>query len=217
MKTKLLLLITLMMVTTAVMGQTRRKRVVGNVQQSGQVQQPAQQQPVQQQQSVQQQPVQQQQPKAADRSVDEKFAQVLKCAEQGDVDAIRTAAVSFLRAKNLKDAYYWYEIGATKGDPHCLYMMGFAYEGNEVVAADPVKSFTCFKQAAEKGNPTCQAQVAYRYFYGDGVEQDYSQAAYWFEKAIAQGSENDPEDLASYQEMLAKAKKRAELKAKLKK
>jgi TPR repeat protein len=215
MKTKLLLLITLMMVTTAVMGQTRRKRVVGNVQQSGQVQQPAQQQPVQQQQSVQQQPVQQ--PKAADRSVDEKFAQVLKRAEQGDVDAIRTAAVSFLRAKNLKDAYYWYEIGATKGDPHCLYMMGFAYEGNEVVAADPVKSFTCFKQAAEKGNPTCQAQVAYRYFYGDGVEQDYSQAAYWFEKAIAQGSENDPEDLASYQEMLAKAKKRAELKAKLKK
>ena len=215
MKTKLLLLITLMMVTTAIMGQTRRKRVVGNVQQSGQVQQPAQQQPVQQQQSVQQQPVQQ--PKAADRSVDEKFAQVLKRAEQGDVDAIRTAAVSFLRAKNLKDAYYWYEIGATKGDPHCLYMMGFAYEGNEVVAADPVKSFTCFKQAAEKGNPTCQAQVAYRYFYGDGVEQDYSQAAYWFEKAIAQGSENDPEDLASYQEMLAKAKKRAELKAKLKK
>ena len=215
MKTKLLLLITLMMVTTAVMGQTRRKRVVGNVQQSGQVQQPAQQQPVQQQQSVQQQPIQQ--PKAADRSVDEKFAQVLKRAEQGDVDAIRTAAVSFLRAKNLKDAYYWYEIGATKGDPHCLYMMGFAYEGNEVVAADPVKSFTCFKQAAEKGNPTCQAQVAYRYFYGDGVEQDYSQAAYWFEKAIAQGSENDPEDLASYQEMLAKAKKRAELKAKLKK
>ena len=143
----------------------------------------------------------------------------LKSAEQGNAASQGSVADFYLDGdvipKNEEKAYYWYQKAAAQNEVHSLVMMGYAYEGKGIIPADPVKSFECFKKAAESGNVTGECQVAFRYFYGDGVTQDYGQAAYWFDKAIAHG--DDPEEVAYWKEMSDKAKLRQQIKDKQKK
>lgn len=143
----------------------------------------------------------------------------LKSAEQGNA-ASQSAVGDMYKdgkgtEKNEEKAYYWYQKGAEQNEPHCLVMMGYAYEGKGIIPADPVKSFNCFKKAADMEYDTAMPQVAFRYFYGDGVAQDYGQAVYWFEKIIARGG--DPEDVEYWKELSAKAKMRQQIKNKQKK
>lgn len=42
---------------------------------------------------------------------------------------------------------------------------------------------------AQAGNADAQYEIGYRYYYGEGLEQDYSIAYKWFEKAAEQGIE----------------------------
>ena len=143
----------------------------------------------------------------------------LKSAEQGNAASQGAVGAYYLNGvvvpKNEEKAYYWYQKGAAQNDVHSLVMMGFAYEGKGIIPEDPVKSFECFKKAAELGSDMAEPQVAFRYFYGDGVAQDYGQAAYWFEKCIARGG--DPEDIQYWKEFLDKAKMRQQIKDKQKK
>lgn len=143
----------------------------------------------------------------------------LKSAEQGNAASQSAVGDMYLDGKgtekNEEKAYYWYQKGAEQNEPHCLVMMGSAYEGEGIIPADPVKSFNCFKKAADLDYETALPQVAFRYFYGDGVAQDYGQAAYWFDKSIAKGG--DPEDVQYWKEMSAKAKMRQQIKDKQKK
>ncbi|MBR1545340.1 MAG: sel1 repeat family protein [Prevotella sp.] len=143
----------------------------------------------------------------------------LKSAEQGNAASQRSVGDMYLAGsgteKNEEKAYYWFQKGAEQNEPHCLVMMGYAYEGKGIIPADPVKSFNCFKKAADMEYDTAMPQVAFRYFYGDGVAQDYGQAVYWFEKIIARGG--DPEDVEYWKELSAKAKMRQQIKNKQKK
>lgn len=58
-------------------------------------------------------------------------------------------------------------------------------------AADPqpnrVPTVKELQQAAEKNNPVAQNNLAVKYATGDGVKQDYKEAAKWYEKAGEQG------------------------------
>jgi hypothetical protein len=45
----------------------------------------------------------------------------------------------------------------------------------------------CWRRAAEQGDASAQEELATAYFWGDGVEQDHSEAAKWFLKAAEQG------------------------------
>lgn len=44
--------------------------------------------------------------------------------------------------------------------------------------------------AAEQGNPIAQYVLGTRFEHGEGVEQDYQQAQYWYRKAANQGDRN---------------------------
>jgi TPR repeat protein len=52
------------------------------------------------------------------------------------------------------------------------------YDPNDLIAV---------QNAAEQGNPHAQTDLGVRYADGEGVEQDYEQAVYWYEKAAEQG------------------------------
>ena len=47
--------------------------------------------------------------------------------------------------------------------------------------------FIRFKNLAEQGDASSQTNLGYCYATGQGVEQDYSQAVYWYKKAAEQG------------------------------
>ena len=49
------------------------------------------------------------------------------------------------------------------------------------------EDFALTKEAAEQGNASSQFQLGYMYTVGQGVEQNPTQAVYWFEKAATQG------------------------------
>ena len=48
-------------------------------------------------------------------------------------------------------------------------------------------AFTLFSAAAEQGHMNAQFKVGYAYDAGQGIAQNYSKAAYWYEKAATQG------------------------------
>src|ERR1700739_1367119 len=48
---------------------------------------------------------------------------------------------------------------------------------------DEQEALKWFRKAAEQGNPDAEAELGVRYQDGEGIEQNYVQAAYWFRKA----------------------------------
>lgn len=56
-------------------------------------------------------------------------------------------------------------------------------------------AFPLYMAAAEQGSATAQAEVAHSYFHGYGVAQNHQQAAFWYEKAAAQGDAYSQEKL----------------------
>lgn len=50
---------------------------------------------------------------------------------------------------------------------------------------------------AKSGNLKAQFELAFCYYDGDGVEQSYSKATYWFEKAAKQGNASSQYNLGS--------------------
>lgn len=59
--------------------------------------------------------------------------------------------------------------------------------------------------AAQQGIANAQLNVGFLYHYGQGVEQNYEEAARWYEKAIKQGKEEAAFKLALITPKLHKA------------
>jgi TPR repeat protein len=59
---------------------------------------------------------------------------------------------------------------------------------------DPVPEL---KAAAERGDPSSQFNLGWRFETGNGVEQDYAKAAYWFQKAAEQGDPSAQNNLGT--------------------
>ena len=46
----------------------------------------------------------------------------------------------------------------------------------------------CPREAAEAGDPDAELRLASMYYRGEGMEQDYREAAKWYRKAAEQGN-----------------------------
>ena len=57
------------------------------------------------------------------------------------------------------------------------------FEGKNNIKKDYLKALSLYKQAAKQGNCKAQYMIGYMYHNGLGVEKDYREAFYWFEKA----------------------------------
>jgi len=110
--------------------------------------------------------------------------------------------------KDLKQAIYWYEqaeehgyaeaafrlghcyangLGVTKNDEQAIYWYEkAANQGYQ--AAKSVLSVYKLRIDAEQGKAFAQNSLGDRYFFGEGVQQDFRQAVYWYEKAANQGN-----------------------------
>jgi len=64
-----------------------------------------------------------------------------------------------------------------------LYYLGTVYGRANTDLLDYNMAFLCFNTSAELGNYESTLALARMYYYGHGVEQDYNQAAYYYEKA----------------------------------
>lgn len=53
---------------------------------------------------------------------------------------------------------------------------------------DFTAAFSAFKKAAEQGDARAQVDLGYMYYNGQGITQDYQQAAYWMRRAAEQGN-----------------------------
>jgi len=73
---------------------------------------------------------------------------------------------------------------AEKGVPEAQFWLGVALEQNLWFGVtDKQEALKWYKCAAEGGLPDAENELGVRYQVGDGVEQNYVQAAYWFRKA----------------------------------
>lgn len=80
---------------------------------------------------------------------------------------------------------------AAGGHIMAAFLVGHMYKsGNGLIKSDRL-AFSYFLQAAKGGHPAAQLQTALYYYYGDeeaDIEQDYAEAANWFDKAALQFS-----------------------------
>jgi TPR repeat protein len=73
---------------------------------------------------------------------------------------------------------------AEKGVPEAQFWLGVAFEQNLWFGVtDKQEALRWYQRAAEGDLPDAENELGARYQDGDGVEQSYVQAAYWFRKA----------------------------------
>jgi TPR repeat protein len=140
-----------------------------------------------------------------------------KAAEQGDVVSQEELAVMYDNGQGLPQdhslAAIWWRKAAEQGDPSSQYNLGIAYYRGQGLPQDYAQAIIWFRKAAElrqgeiAGAPersrkimegtTADAQSALgeAYAYGNGVAQDYGQAAAWYRKAADLGNAYAQRDL----------------------
>jgi uncharacterized protein len=73
---------------------------------------------------------------------------------------------------------------AEKGVAEAQFWLGVAFDQHLWFGVtDEQEALKWFRRAAEQGNPDAEDELGVRYQDGDGIEQNYIQAAYWFRKA----------------------------------
>jgi TPR repeat protein len=73
---------------------------------------------------------------------------------------------------------------AERGVPEVQFWLGVAFEQNLWFGVtDKHEALKWYTRAAESGQPDAENELGVHYQQGDGVEQSYVQAAYWFRKA----------------------------------
>ena len=131
-----------------------------------------------------------------------------KSAELGYEKALYLAGI-LNRKSNPQQAFKYMQAAASEGNAKALYMLGMYYFSGVGTSQDLVKSFQLTQQAAEKGCVSAYSNLGNKYALGMGVDQDVQAASYWFEKAIAE--ETDEESLKEIQSDLISFMGRVEL------
>jgi hypothetical protein len=105
-------------------------------------------------------------------------------ANATDDDAARSALDGMVT-----DVPVW-EVGADKGWPEAMFLLGLCHRYGVGVARDFVRAAEWFRKAADQGNARGQFSLGVCYLDGKGVAQDYAEAVKWFRKAAEQGNAN---------------------------
>jgi TPR repeat protein len=73
---------------------------------------------------------------------------------------------------------------AEKGVPEAQFWLGVAFDQRFWFGVtDEQEALRWFRKAAEQGSPDAEDTLGVHYEVGEGVEQDYGKAAYWFRRA----------------------------------
>lgn len=113
-----------------------------------------------------------------------------RSAELGFAKAQYTAGI-LSRKSNPQLAFKYMEAAADDGNPEALHMLGIFYISGVGTNQDIEKSFRYTQKAAENGFVGAFAKLGNMYALGMGVDQDVQAASFWFEKAIAEDSDEE--------------------------
>ena len=92
-------------------------------------------------------------------------------------------------AVNRQEAIKWLTLSAIQGDALAQFNLAACYDltifrdGKDIALAEK-----WYRKAAEQEQPLAQFALAEMYRVGDGVPQDYTEAARWYLKAAAHGN-----------------------------
>ncbi|MCL2363747.1 MAG: sel1 repeat family protein [Defluviitaleaceae bacterium] len=131
---------------------------------------------------------------------DDETNELVAKAEAGDADAQHRMSEYFYKIRKYKQTLKWVTKAAEQGHIEAQRALGDYYGGGEaecsgalaihgirqIIAPDYKKSVLWLTKAAEQGMADAQYYMGIRYWYGDGVVQDYNQAAQWFAQAAQQ-------------------------------
>jgi uncharacterized protein len=133
-----------------------------------------------------------------------------KAAEQGFANAQTDLALMYLDGlgvpKDQNEARKWLHLAAAQGNGQALNVLAALDRGGPpkarqepaidafeqgrklYVAGDKAGALRPFLLAAQAGNSQAQIQIGYQYEYGEGVPQNYVQAAQWYARAANLGA-----------------------------
>ena len=124
----------------------------------------------------------------------------LKQAKRGNPESQHRMGQFYSEEKtehqDYREAVYWYQLSAKQGNHRSQLELGRIFDSGKIQGQN-TKSLAIgwYQKLAEDGYPAAQCILGKKYFWGDGVEENRREAAKWFTKAAAQGSEEAAEYL----------------------
>ena len=86
--------------------------------------------------------------------------------------------------KDSKEAFKWWQIGASKGDERCLTYLGFCYHMGDGVEQNNIEAKKCWEQASKKGSNGAHYNLGVLYENGWGVSKNLNKALNYYKKNI---------------------------------
>ena len=130
----------------------------------------------------------------------ELVVQLLRRAEQGDVEAQFNLGLMSLSGKGVPQNYIeaanWYRKAAEQGHAEAQNSLGEIYAKGIGVPQDDAEAVKWFRKAAEQG-PVWAHKLGLRYATGWDVPEDDTEAVKWYRKAAEQGDALAQFDLGS--------------------
>ena len=113
--------------------------------------------------------------------------QLRQKALMGDLDAQCDLAETYDegRPRNLKKAFYWYNIAAERGNHHALNNLAYLYEHGRGISKNRKKAIYYYKKASNKGNVIATANLGVLMY----EDRKYRRAKMYLEQALASGDE----------------------------
>lgn len=118
-------------------------------------------------------------------------------AEKGNLKAIRELAYLYyfgdskvgthataVVPKDSKEAFKWWQIGASKGDERCLTYLGFCYHMGDGVEQNNIEAKKYWEQASKKGSNGAHYNLGVLYENGWGVSKNLNKALNYYKKNI---------------------------------
>ncbi len=123
----------------------------------------------------------------------EETVMLSNAAERGNDGAQLLLAFEYLhgdaaRAKDEKQAAYWFERAAVQGNVAAQKMLGDLYEQGRGVPENLKVSADWRTKAALRGNTDAQVSLGKMYLAGAGVEKSPEKAEYWLQRAAIEGN-----------------------------
>ena len=117
---------------------------------------------------------------------------ITNAIDYGSNQAIYDHSQRFLRSVNGQEPDYaeaikWFEIGASRDDPHSLHMLGYYALYGKGMISDPQKSAAYYLRAAKLGYSGSQNNVGWAYYKGNGIPRSIPDAVFWITRSAEQG------------------------------
>ena len=143
--------------------------------------------------------------------VSKEIEELLKKAEQGDVESMYKLGKCYDKEENFAEANKWYRKAAENGNGAAAYELGVNYNYGYGVEKNYEEANKWYRKGAELGNSRAANNLGINYEKGNGVEKNLAEANKWYRKGAELGDGRAANNLGiNYQEGIGVEKNLAE-------